>query len=120
MGRPVKDPSAAEAQLRRASFRIARIDRAISGRRIASAVIGGAIWVGTWVFPLTFIVLMPWSCESATRRLAARASEFYEIAPGPDVGLGAAATVRGPARGTGRRARVVGAALMRPVSAGAS
>lgn len=50
-------------------------------RRAASAVIGGMIWVGTWVFPLTFMVLMSWTCESATRKLAARATERYAAAP---------------------------------------
>lgn len=50
-------------------------------RRIASGVAGGLIWIGTWVFPVTFMVLMSWSCERATRKLAARATEFYASAP---------------------------------------
>jgi hypothetical protein len=56
-------------------------------RRAATAFVGGAVWVCTWVFPITFMVLMAWTCESATRTLANRVDEFYGGAPAADVAL---------------------------------
>jgi hypothetical protein len=46
-------------------------------RRAFSVFAGGVIWVSTWVFPLTFMALMSWTCESATRTLAARVDAAY-------------------------------------------
>jgi hypothetical protein len=51
--------------------------RASVWKRIANAVIGGAIWISTWVIPGAFMVVMSWACESSTRSLGARAQEFY-------------------------------------------
>ena len=41
-------------------------------------VIGAAVWVTTWVLPVTFMVAMAWGCESHARQLGRRALLFYE------------------------------------------
>jgi hypothetical protein len=48
-------------------------------RLLASAGLaaGVATWVLTWVFPVTFMVLMAWSCEHNTRQLGRRAKAYY-------------------------------------------
>jgi hypothetical protein len=52
-----------------------------SRRRRALLVVGGGVaWILTWVFPLTFMVMMSWSCGSDTRALGRRAIVFYESA----------------------------------------
>jgi len=38
---------------------------------------GLAVWVSTWVFPVTFMIMMAWGCESHTRQLGNRAVAFY-------------------------------------------
>ncbi len=43
----------------------------------AALILGAAAWVVTWIFPLTFMVLMAWSCERDTRRLGRKALAFY-------------------------------------------
>jgi hypothetical protein len=40
--------------------------------------IGAAVWVTTWVLPVTFMVAMAWGCESNARQLGRRALLFYE------------------------------------------
>ena len=40
-------------------------------------LLGVAVWVITWVLPLTFMVAMAWGCESQTRSLGRRAIAFY-------------------------------------------
>jgi len=39
------------------------------GRRhqVVMVVIGGAIWAVTWIIPVTFMILMAWSCDTSTR-----------------------------------------------------
>jgi hypothetical protein len=46
-------------------------------RQALAFVAAGAIWVVTWILPLTFMILMAWSCETSTRQLGALALEFY-------------------------------------------
>jgi hypothetical protein len=41
-------------------------------------LLGAGIWVLTWVFPVTFMILMAWSCETHTRQLGTRALIFYD------------------------------------------
>ncbi len=48
---------------------------------------GLAIWVSTWVFPVTFMIMMAWGCESHARELGNRAVAFY----GGEVGTAEAA-----------------------------
>ena len=50
-------------------------------RRIGNAILGGAVWMLTWVVPGAFMVLMSWVCESSTRKLGARAQEYYGSDP---------------------------------------
>ena len=52
-------------------------------RQIASLIGAGAIWITTCILPLTFMLLMAWSCESATRKieLAARSAWLPELPP---------------------------------------
>lgn len=40
-------------------------------------IVGAAVWVFTWVFPVTFMVLMSWSCERDARQMAWKAQTFY-------------------------------------------
>lgn len=46
-------------------------------RKIGNYAVGGVVWILTWVIPGLFMVLMSWQCESSTRKLGARAVEFY-------------------------------------------
>lgn len=47
-------------------------------RTVASLLLAGAIWVMTWVLPVTFMVLMAWGCETHARQLGRRALVFYD------------------------------------------
>ena len=40
-------------------------------------LIGGAIWVITWVLPVSFMIAMAWGCESHARSLGSRTLSFY-------------------------------------------
>ena len=40
-------------------------------------IVGLVIWVSTWVFPVTFMIMMAWGCESHSRQLGNRALAFY-------------------------------------------
>jgi hypothetical protein len=40
-------------------------------------LIGMAIWVTTWVFPVSFMIAMAWACESHARALGRRTLSFY-------------------------------------------
>jgi hypothetical protein len=46
-------------------------------RKVGNLALGGGVWIMTWVIPGLFMVLMSWTCESSTRKLGARAVEFY-------------------------------------------
>jgi hypothetical protein len=41
-------------------------------------LIGAAIWVTTWVLPVTFMIAMAWGCETHARQLGRRALLFYD------------------------------------------
>lgn len=63
-------------------FLSARADRATPRKHGKLLVVGGLIvgavsWIVTWVFPLTFMLLMAWGCESNARDLGRRALAFY-------------------------------------------
>ena len=49
-----------------------------SSRPPAGIAIGVAVWLTTWVLPLTFMVAMAWACESHTRQLGRRVLLFYD------------------------------------------
>ena len=40
-------------------------------------LVGLAIWVITWVFPVSFMIAMAWACESHARKLGSRTMSFY-------------------------------------------
>jgi hypothetical protein len=46
-------------------------------RALASLLVGAALWIITWVFPLTFMVAMAWTCERDARELGRRAQAYY-------------------------------------------
>jgi hypothetical protein len=46
-------------------------------RLALSAVAAGLIWAVTWAVPLTFMILMSWSCESSSRQLGSIALEYF-------------------------------------------
>jgi hypothetical protein len=46
-------------------------------KQAATLIGGAAIWIVTCLLPLTFMVLMAWSCETSTRQLGGLALEFY-------------------------------------------
>ena len=47
-------------------------------RSVASLLLGVAIWLMTWVVPVTFMILMAWGCETHARQLGRRALVFYD------------------------------------------
>ena len=51
-------------------------------RARAMALLGlaaaGAIWLTTWVLPVTFMIVMAWGCESHARQLGRRTLAFYD------------------------------------------
>lgn len=47
-------------------------------KAVGSVAIGIAIWLTTWVLPLTFMIAMAWACESHTRQLGRRVLVFYD------------------------------------------
>jgi len=53
---------------------------------VLAVLAGVGIWAVTWVFPLTFMIAMAWSCERDARDLGRRAATFYggEAAAMPD------------------------------------
>jgi hypothetical protein len=49
-------------------------------RRIVDAIrfiVAGFIWALTWIFPLTFMIVMSWACESDARRFGGRVIAQY-------------------------------------------
>ena len=44
----------------------------------AGLAFGAAIWLTTWVLPVTFMIAMAWACESHTRQLGRRVLLFYD------------------------------------------
>jgi hypothetical protein len=61
-------PSAAKPPKRGAMDRV---------KAVLSLLLGGAIWVTTWVLPATFMIVMAWGCETHARQLGRRALLFY-------------------------------------------
>lgn len=46
-------------------------------RAAVGLTLAAIIWVLTWVFPATFMIVMSWGCESHARELGHRAISFY-------------------------------------------
>ena len=47
-------------------------------RMLAGLAVATAIWLTTWVLPVTFMIAMAWACESHTRQLGRRALLLYD------------------------------------------
>ncbi len=47
-------------------------------RSAASLVLAVAVWLMTWVVPVTLMILMAWGCETHARQLGRRALIFYD------------------------------------------
>ena len=67
-------------------------------RDAVGAVMFVALWAVTWIFPVTFMIMMAWGCETHSRQLFQRTRAFYAAEPPPEE--------RPPAPGRGWRARV--------------
>lgn len=52
------------------------------GRAVLGLLVSSSVWILTWVFPVTFVIAMAWSCERHTRELGARVLAYYEDDPG--------------------------------------
>jgi hypothetical protein len=47
-------------------------------RAALSVLVGVAIWVTTWVLPVTFMIAMAWGCETHARQLGRRTLLYYD------------------------------------------
>ena len=47
-------------------------------RAVAGVAVGAAIWLSTWVFPVTLMVAMAWGCETHARQLGRRLLAYYD------------------------------------------
>jgi hypothetical protein len=45
--------------------------------QVVRFVVAGAIWILTWVVPVTFMIVMSWACESDARRFGQRVMTRY-------------------------------------------
>jgi hypothetical protein len=88
-------PSAAEPPKNRWVARI---------RSAVSLLVGAAMWVVTCVFPVTFMILMAWGCETHARQLGRRTLVFYD---GEAATVDAAIALAERRRDRGRDKRVV-------------
>jgi len=73
-------------------------------RSAFSLLLAGAIWLATWVFPVTFMVAMAWGCETHARRLGRRAISYYD---GEEASTSAAIAAARRRRDRGHDKRVV-------------
>jgi len=67
-------------------------------RDALGAVMFMAMWAVTWIFPVTFMIMMAWGCETHSRQLFRRVRAYYAAEPAPEE--------RPPERGRGWRGRV--------------
>jgi hypothetical protein len=54
-------------------------ERRSRGRLLAGVFLlaGAAVWVATWVFPVSLMIVMAWTCERDMRELGRRAEAYY-------------------------------------------
>ena len=50
-------------------------------RVVFQTVVGIVIWALTWIVPVTFMIVMSWTCESDARKLGSRTIEYYGEPP---------------------------------------
>jgi hypothetical protein len=84
-------------------------------RTAFSLLLGFVIWVVTWVFPVTFMIMMAWGCETHARQLGRRTLAFYDSEEAA-ARAGTAAAERRHDRGHNKRALARGAALFLSVA----
>lgn len=48
-------------------------------RLVGNGVFAGLIWIFTWVFPLSFMVLMSWTCEHDARSLGQKTLDHWKL-----------------------------------------
>ena len=48
-------------------------------RTAVGLVFAGALWILTWIFPLTFMAMMSWTCERDARQLGMKTLEFWGL-----------------------------------------
>jgi len=53
-------------------------------RDAVGAVMFLALWAVTWIFPVTFMIMMAWGCETHSRQLFQRTRAFYAAEPPPE------------------------------------
>ncbi len=73
-------------------------DRLVS---LAKLAFTGAIYLATWVFPVSFMIVMSWGCESDARKMGRRTLEFYGGTEAVDAAIARADA--GADRGRSRR-----------------
>jgi hypothetical protein len=59
-------------------------ERPRRARQLVFGALGVVIWFGTYVFPVTFMLVMAWGCDRSSRELGAVALDYYEVAGTPD------------------------------------
>lgn len=79
-------------------------------RSVASVLLAVAIWVMTWVLPVTFMIAMAWGCETHARQLGRRTLVFYD-GEAASVSAAIALAERRRDRGHDKRAILRGIAL---------
>ena len=52
-------------------------------RDAAGVAAFAAFWAITWIFPVTFMIMMAWGCETHSRQLFQRTRAFYVAEPAP-------------------------------------
>jgi hypothetical protein len=78
-------------------------------RAAVSLLIGIALWVITWVFPLTFMIMMAWGCQTHSRQLGRRALVFYD---GEEATLAAAIAAADRRKDRGHQWRAIGRSIL--------
>jgi hypothetical protein len=73
------------------------------GKAALGLLMSSAVWILTWVFPVTFMIAMAWSCERHTRELGARALAYYAGDPADATRAVRAAVRRGDPEPPSRR-----------------
>ena len=76
-------------------------------KAVVGFLVGLAIWVITWVLPVSFMIAMAWGCESHARSLGHRTMTFY----GGEGAIEEAANATGGGKGRTRRDVLRGALL---------
>jgi hypothetical protein len=79
-------------------------------RAVATVLLALAIWVTTWVLPVTFMIVLAWGCETHSRQLGRRAIVFYD-GQAASVNAAMALAARRRDRGHDKRVLLRGIAL---------